>query len=263
MTGGKDDTEMKLRKRIIQATSLFLCAILFAGMSSAEKKAKLTDKTLMQFFRRSIFVGDSQMRNMGNYLRKKRKEDPEFFAGVKCFGEYNLQMKMLTLRTPDPDPNAIQLTYNGVGATLISIAKAEKPKRIFILIGLNDLIFEHVDRADRYIDKIMRIRDEEFPETKVYFMSLIPVTDNREKKIRDEINEYNAWLKRKCGKTGAEYMDVTAGLKDKEGWLPRSITTDADSHLNIQGFDILIRNLLDYAQIQYKKGLWDPAEGDA
>ena len=53
-------------------------------------------------------------------------------------------------------------------------------------------------------------------------------------------------------------MDVTAGLTDENGCLPREITTDNDSHLNAEGFDIFVRNMLDYAQARYEEGLWAP-----
>ena len=77
-------------------------------------------------------------------------------------------------------------------------------------------------------------------------------------KQRDEIAAYNAWLEEKCGKIRAEYMDITAGLTDEQGWMPKEITADNDSHLNADGFDIFVRNLLDYAQAWYEQGLWVP-----
>ena len=65
-------------------------------------------------------------------------------------------------------------------------------------------------------------------------------------------------LEEKCGQADAEYMDVTAGLTDANGCLPREITTDNDSHLNAEGFGIFVRNMLDYAQARYEEGLWAP-----
>ena len=129
---------------------------------------------------------------------------------------------------------------------------------ILILIGLNDLIFEHLDRAGRYVDRIIALRDEYFPETRLFFLSLTPVTAKRTQKQRDEIAAYNIWLEEKCGQADAEYMDVTAGLTDANGCLPREITTDNDSHLNAEGFGIFVRNMLDYAQARYEEGLWVP-----
>ena len=212
----------------------------------------------MQFYQNSLFIGDSQIRNLGNYFRKLRKKDTEFFPEVKCYGEYSLQMRMLARK--DPLSNSVQLTYKGRDATLTSIAIAEKPCKIFILIGLNDRIYEHTDRADSYIDKIMELRDIYFADTEIYFLALTPVTNKMKPKVRDAINAYNAWLEGKCAAVGAVYMDVTAGLKDEEGWLIRKITTDAETHLNGDGFDILIRNLLDYAQAQYEAGTWIPEQ---
>ena len=224
----------------------------------ADTPERLPDKVLMSFYDQSLIIGDSQMRNLGNYMRRMRNKDPEFFPGVKCYGEYSLQMRRLAQKNPDSDPDAIQLTYKGRTATLTGIAMAENPRNVFILIGLNDLIFQHIDRADNYIDRITALRDEYFPETSLFFMSLTPVTAKRTQKQRDEIAAYNAWLEEKCGKIRAEYMDITAGLTDEQGWMPKEITADNDSHLNADGFDIFVRNLLDYAQARYEQGLWVP-----
>ena len=133
---------------------------------------------------------------------------------------------------------------------------------MFILIGLNDRIYEHIDRAENYFDKILLQRDEYYPETELVFMSLTPVTDKWKQKTRDKIVEYNEWLKEKCEASGATYMDIREGLTDEEGCLPKKITTDAESHLNEEGFDILIRTLLDYAQGRYEDGMWIPEEGE-
>ena len=235
--------------------SLLIC---LEWNACADTPERLPDKVLMSFYDQSLIIGDSQMRNLGNYIRRKRNGDPGFFPGVRCYGEYSLQMRRLAQKDPDPNPDAIQLTYKGRTATLTGIAMAENPRNVFILIGLNDLIFQHIDRADNYIDRIVALRDEYFPETSLFFMSLTPVTAKRTQKQRDEIAAYNAWLEEKCGKIRAEYMDITAGLTDEQGWMPKEITADNDSHLNADGFDIFVRNLLDYAQARYEQGQWVP-----
>ena len=248
--------------RLMRAACLFFCLLFLPALSGAEEPAaeRLTDHTLMLFYENSLFVGDSQIRNLGNHVRKERGNDPDYFPGVKFFGAYSFQMKQLTRKYVSSDPDDAQLTYNGRDATMAEIAVAENPRNIFILIGLNDRIFDHIDRAGRYIDKILALRDELFPETRIWFLSLTPVTDKRTKTVRDLIAAYNVWLEEKCSQTDATYIDVTARLTDADGWLPRSITTDADSHLNAEGYAIFLRNLLDFAQAQYEAGLWNPPE---
>ncbi|MCR5296495.1 MAG: hypothetical protein K6E17_03705 [Clostridiales bacterium] len=253
---------MRIWKRI--AAVICACAALMAGAARAEDtpERELPDRVLMQFYENTIFVGDSQIRNLGNYFRRHRDKDPEFFPGVKCYGEYSLQMRMIALKEPLSDENAVQLNYKGRASTMTKIAKAEQPVRIFILIGLNDRIYEHMDRADRYIDKMLELRASYFPDTEIHFMSLTPVTNKWKQKVRDEIVEYNTWLEEKCRQTGMYYMDVRERLMDADGCLPVKITTDAESHLNADGFDILIQSLLDYAQQRYDEGLWTPKDDE-
>lgn len=253
---------MKNGKRTIRLLCLLLClcAILPAAADGSETAERLPDSVLMSFYDQSLIVGDSQIRNLGNYFRRNRSKDPDFFPGVKCYGEYSLQMRMLARKDTVSDPDAIQLTYKGRASTLTRIAIAEKPRNVFILIGLNDMIYKHVDRADGYMDRIAALRDEYFPDTQLYFMALTPVTAKWKQSTRDLIAEYNVWLEEKCGQIGAEYMDMNAGLADEKGCLRREITTDNESHLNADGFDIFVQNLLDYAQARYEAGLWVPEQ---
>ncbi len=238
------------------------CAALFPWTAPAEEAAdRLPDQVLMQFYESSLFVGDSQVRNFRNYIKRLRNRDPDFFPGVKCYAEYNLQMRMLARKDPVNDEETVQLVYKGRKATLTGIAKAEKPRNVFILIGLNDRIYEHMDRAENYFGRIVALRDEEFPETDLYFLSMTPVTSKWRQSRRDAIVVYNEWLQEKCEQTDRVfYMDIRAGLTDEEGCLPKKLTTDAESHLNADGFDLLVRNLLDYAQARYEEGTWEPAE---
>ena len=67
------------------------------------------------------------------------------------------------------------------------------------------------------------------------------------------------------GETLSVYFDnrdVCAELEthaaDENGCLRQENTADNDSHLNADGFDIFVQNLLDYAQAQYEAGLWNP-----
>ena len=81
---------MKNRGWKFRLLCLLLCACALAPAASAfsEGAERLPDRVLMSFYDRTLIVGDSQMRNLGNYMRKIRTDDPDFFPGVKCYGEY-------------------------------------------------------------------------------------------------------------------------------------------------------------------------------
>ena len=87
---------MKNRGWKFRLLCLLLCACALAPAASAfsEGAERLPDRVLMSFYDRTLIVGDSQMRNLGNYMRKIRTDDPDFFPGVKCYGEYSLQMRL-------------------------------------------------------------------------------------------------------------------------------------------------------------------------
>ena len=71
-------------------------------------------------------------------------------------------------------------------------------------------------------------------------------------------DEYNEALKKLSETVDFTYIEIAAGLKDEEGYLPDEWSTDREYHVNNKGIPIWIDELLDFAQQQYEQGLWTP-----
>jgi hypothetical protein len=239
---------------------LLLCALMVlpsaARADAAPSADRLPDETLMTYFDHSLFIGDSVVRMFRNYVKDVQKKDPGYFSGVKFYSAYNYQLFTATMEYINT--NRVNLTYKGSDVTMAEIMRREQPARLFILAGLNELIHQNIPRADRYIPKIMALRDKYSPETEVYFLSLTPVTQKIGSKRQNGHNEYNLWLEQKCAEVGASYIEISARLKDETGFLPKKLSIDGEFHLNTSGNAIFAQELLDYAQAQYEKGLWAP-----
>ncbi len=238
--------------------SCLLCASCALGDAPAER---LEDGVLMTYYDRSLFVGDSLIRMFRNYVKDMQKEDPLYFPGIKFYSTYSYQLRLASReQVTNADDN--HLVYKGSKATLSEIMKREQPASVFLLAGLNDVIHAHLDWADSYVDKIMAIAEKQSPGTQMYFFSLTPVTQKVEDKrhIRVKFDEYNAWLAEKCASVGAVYIDIASALKDENGLLPRSLSSDGEYHLNPKGNAVWAQALLDFAQEQYEAGLWMPAQ---
>lgn len=118
-----------------------------------------------------------------------------------------------------------------------------KPKKIFLLIGINDISHGHAPEtlARRYERLVRRIR-EESPDTRLYLQSVMPV-NNSFKRYRNlygkekAVRELNAEIERIASENGAVYVDLWPCLADDKGNLKQELTNDG-LHLNGRGYRV-------------------------
>lgn len=242
---------------------LLLCALLVFPAACAEDAPagkRLPDEVLYTYYDNALFVGDSLMVGFRLFVRGEQAKRPAYFSGIKFYAVDSYLLHSAS--TENVSGAGPELRYNGNAVTLAWIMRKEHPRRVFILAGLNDDIHNHTDRADRYIDRIMALRDKYAPDTEICFFSLAPVSSKVGPKRQQSQDAYNAWLAEKCTAVGAVFVDIAAGLKGKDGFLPKDLSRDGKFHLNRQGNTVWAQELLDFAQSRYEAGLWDPAEPD-
>ncbi|KEI02830.1 GDSL-type esterase/lipase family protein [Clostridium botulinum] len=108
----------------------------------------------------------------------------------------------------------------GIIGLTISKAKAaidnmqgEKPKRIFILLGNNDIGNNIEMNMNNYTKLLNRIKTK-LPDTKIYVQGILPVTEKAVKKDKclkeENINKFNEALKENCQKENVNFIDLTS-----------------------------------------------------
>ncbi len=243
--------------------TILLCALLLVPAASAEDMpapGRLPDAVLHTYYDGSLFVGDSLVDGFRGFTRGERSKGRAFRAVGRFFAADRFALHSAS--TERLSGTRSQLRFNGYDVTLAWIMGRLQPRRVFILAGLNDDIHIHVDRADRYIDRIMALRDSHSPGTEICFFSLVPVSARVGPKRQREHDAYNDWLREKCAQVGAVFVDIASGLKGGDGFLPAGFCSDGRYHLNRSGNTVWARELLDFAQSRYEAGLWDPQETD-
>jgi lysophospholipase L1-like esterase len=127
---------------------------------------------------------------------------------------------------------------------------SDKPSKIFILIGLNDLskgapISVMIENYKRMVEKIKRIS----PQTIIYLLSIFP-TNEVFGKLEDhyhhdkEIVQVNEAMKDLALKSNIVYVDIYRHFVDKNGRLIKSLTWDG-VHLNLKGNTLWAKVLTD------------------
>ena len=265
-------------------TALLLMLILAAGCCGAgtaegadtgaepeETVMRLPDSVLMTFYDGSMFVGDSQIAKFRNFVKVKRKADPDYFTGIDFRAENSYKFRFVAYKTiPSGEMKFAHLIDEGKKVTLYTLAGKVKPKRIFVLAGINDALTTDyknengVERAVRYVRGMAELVREASPETEIFVISQMPVTksfaqgSNNYKKCRDRFDAVNEAVRAECETLGIRYVDLASGLKDGNGLLPGKYCADGLVHLNDAGYEVFARELLDFAQAEYEAGRWAP-----
>ena len=275
-------------------TALLLLIILAAGMicgtgtaadaadfGEAEDTAmRLPDETLMTFYTDTVFAGDSQVAKFRNFVKVKRKDDPDYFAGVDFRAANSYKFRYVTYKKLEESEGA-HLTDGGSKVTLYTIAKKVQPKRLFLLAGLNDAFTTDYtqkrhgkdetgyDRAARYVREMTELVRSVSPDTQIYIISQMPVTkdfvqgSHKGKDAQERFDLVNETVRQECEALGIRYVDLATGLKDENGLLSLAYCGDGLVHLNDEGYEIFARELLDFAQAEYEAGNWVPAAAEA
>ncbi|AKG23170.1 GDSL-type esterase/lipase family protein [Calothrix sp. 336/3] len=115
------------------------------------------------------------------------------------------------------------------------------PNKIFLLIGINDLINENRTVKDTLI-KYETILDEfkrRIPQTQVFVQSLLPVNNNCERFWQDNQNiiSFNQDLRKLALKYDYLYLDLFPNLVNTEGEMDKQYTHDG-LHLHGQAYQI-------------------------
>ena len=122
-----------------------------------------------------------------------------------------------------------------------------KPKKIFLLIGVNDLLFHSLSTIGENYEKIVERLKTETPETALYLESILPIhNDLRRNGLKNaDIDALNGQVFALSQKYSATYIDLAAKLKNTEGSLREDLSLDG-IHLNGEGYQILGENLKKY-----------------
>jgi len=114
-----------------------------------------------------------------------------------------------------------------------------KPRAVFILIGINDIIFWHTppEEMEKGYEAVFGELKKRATRTKIYIQSLLPTCGKRYGKYNKDVIFWNKKLPALAKKYGFEYLDIAPAFRDKNGYLRKDITKDG-LHLNEKGYKI-------------------------
>jgi lysophospholipase L1-like esterase len=125
-----------------------------------------------------------------------------------------------------------------------------KPTKIFLLIGVNDLLFCSIDQIATNYETIVAKILAETPNSKLYLESILPIHNSlRRSGMRNEdIQVLNQAIQRIAAKYQLTYIDLHSQMKDDSGALQTHLSKDG-IHLKALGYQIFKKTLDPYINL--------------
>ncbi|KEI11935.1 acetylhydrolase [Clostridium novyi B str. ATCC 27606] len=160
------------------------------NINTNKDKSQKNDLSNKEYFKDSLFLGDSITEAMS------------FF---NVLDESNVK-------------GIIGLTISKAKAVIDNI-EGKKPKRIFILLGNNDISNNIEMNMSNYIKLLNKIKAK-LPDAKIYIQGILPVTEKAMKKDKclkkENINKFNEALKNTCQKENVNFIDLTSIVENAD-----------------------------------------------
>ena len=182
---------------------------------------------VMHFFDDAAFIGDSISLKLQHYQTEFGVFGSATFLTA---GSYSVNHAV---------NGTMFLTYRGQQMTPEDALAACGAKKVFILLGMNDIALTGIDKAiQNWGVLIGRIREKN-PDIVIYIQSGTPIIIGGEMKTLNNanMNKYNERLKIFAMENGCFYVDVASAMKDSNGGLRAQYCSDNFVHLTYAGCD--------------------------
>ncbi len=195
-----------------------------------------------EIFNDAAFIGDSVTLKLRNYHMETGALGKTTFL---CIGSYGVNNAVT---------NQLYLSYQGKDMTPQDALKACGAKKVFILLGMNDIALfgeKSIDVAmDNWAKLLQNIREKN-PDIKIYIQSGTPIYTSAQKGglNNDRMDKYNEALKKFAAENGCEYIDLAPNLKDSSNGLKKEYCSDPDGlgvHFTDAACELWINALKNY-----------------
>lgn len=122
-------------------------------------------------------------------------------------------------------------------------------KRVFIMLGQNDLGYRSVDNVIDSWDVLVEHIREKSPDVEIYIQSVVPEwqDDGEGSQRNDKIREHNLRLQEHVKELGCEYIEIYDYIEDSFGRMAEDYSLDNSIHLNPEGCQVWMQALNAYA----------------
>lgn len=177
------------------------------------------------FFDDAAFIGDSVTLKLKNYHLKTGILGGTTFL---CAGSYSMAHALGDTLQRD----RVWISYQGQNMYPEDALKACGAKKVFILLGMNDIALYGIDDTlERWDRLVSRIREKN-PDIQIYIQSGTPIYTAGQIGYlnNNQVDKYNARLVTFAQESGCVYIDIATPMKDSSNGLKEEYCSDAYVH---------------------------------
>lgn len=222
--------------------------------ATAEPTSPVVSSTQLEaYFEDTVFIGDSIMEGVRQYVAKNRGKEPTL--GSAQFLTSTIGVSVADLLEGEKEGPFYR--YNGKSQPLLQILSQMECKRIFLQLGLNDMAAANpvVEKSIEQYSQLVDLLQGAAPGAEIIIITNPPkvastwlptYTPNRSfgNKL---ISEYVDGLVQMCDTRGIPYVDAHTALLDDNGALPDNYCRDGFVHLNDAGSKVVVEELYRFA----------------
>ncbi len=214
------------------------------------------------YFNDAVFVGDSITQTFRNYCSGLRKERPDTLGTARFLAGVSLNARIASCDSRNA--GGVALKYRGRTVSVSEGLLLMEAKRVFILLGVNDLAGKYPDETIGYYETLIDILEEKCGDLEIVVQGVLPVSQAFCKKRGLSIADWNAFnqrLEAMCSERGVLFLDFSAELMDEEGYLSDTLSSDGMFHLNEAANAIWLRALRRFALSETQPdAIFEPAQ---
>ena len=164
-----------------------------------------------------------------------------------CAGSYAVRFAIA-----NPNTAEITISYQGNKTRPEDAIAAIGAKRVFIMLGLNDIGLLGIDQTITNWGKLIKNIRAKCPDIEIYIQSGTPLYKGKGSLTNANMDKYNVKLEQFCKDNGCFFVNVAEALKDSEGKLQKAYCSDEYCHLTNAGIEAWIKYLKAYAAANHK-----------
>lgn len=192
-----------------------------------------SDMLTETYFSKCMFVGDSISVGLGDY---------QFVPVKNVLAEIGMNIEKINTET-------MSTTYGEM--TALDAIKEEKPENIYIMLGSNGIAWLTVTDIIKYYSEFVDEIIKELPNTKIYIISIPPVTTERETAedqpiLNSDIDKYNSELLKMANEKKIYYVDINTALKGNDGKFPSDMAEEDGMHFVKTTYPVMLDYILSH-----------------
>lgn len=196
------------------------------------------------YFDVAVFIGDSVSLKLNRYASEQRKSNASFMGKAQFLTAGSMGSGNALQAVSD---ESIHPLYNGEKLSLADSVAKSGAKKVYIMLGMNDLAPYGVDGAVENMQKLITTILEKTPDAKIYIQSATPLVKAKNisthKLNNTNMAAYNEKLAALCTEQGYYFVDVASVVSDSEGNLIQSYCSDPDNmgiHFTDEGCQVWV-----------------------